>query len=245
MGLKTSIQNKANEIALQTSGLNLPNALLIIPDGNGRWAKKLGLSVSEGHKQGGKTFSQIIDNFMKVNIKVLGVWGFSEDNWKRSKPEIDKIMEVIQTVISDNLEKLIKNNIKFVVLGNKERIEKEYPSLFTTLTDVVFKTAKGNDKTLALFLDYGERYALEEFANARANDKESKTYDLISKTNQDLPLFDMVLRTSGEQRLSGFGPLVSLAEFVSVKNNLPELSDLDILNALKEFSKRQRRFGGR
>lgn len=244
MGLKTSIQNKANDIALQTSGLNLPKALLIIPDGNGRWAKNLGLSVSEGHKAGGKTFSQVLDHFMRVGIEVLGVWGFSEDNWKRSKPEIDKIMEVIENVVLENQEKLIKNNIKFKVLGKKERVKKEYPTLFKTLNDAISKTSKGT-KTLALFLDYGERFALEEFAKARVADKTSETYQLIEKTSEGLPLFDMVLRTSGEQRLSGFGPLVSLAEFVSVKNNLPELTDIDILSALKEFSARQRRFGGR
>ena len=245
MGLKTKIQDKANDIALQTSGLNLPKALLIIPDGNGRWAKKLGLSISDGHKQGGKTFSQILDHFMRVGIDVLGVWGFSEDNWKRPQDEVNKIMEVIGDVITQNLEKLIKNNIKFITIGRTDRIEKEYPALFATITNAVAKTSQNSDKTLALFLDYGERFALEKFAKARINDTNTSTYALVSKTNSGLPLFDMVLRTSGEQRLSGFGPLVSLAEFVSVKKNLPELEDIDLLNALREFSKRQRRFGGR
>lgn len=63
--------------------LNLPESLLIIPDGNGRWAKNMGLSIYEGHKQGGKTISEVLDHFMKVNIAILGIWGFSEDNWKR------------------------------------------------------------------------------------------------------------------------------------------------------------------
>src|ERR1700704_3327943 len=139
MGLKTKIQDKTSEIALQTSGLNLPNALLIIPDGNGRWAKKLGLSISEGHKQVGKTFSQILDHFMRVGIHVLGVWGFSEDNWKRPKDEIDKIMEVIEDVITQNLEKLIKNNIKFITLGRVDRIGKEYPSLSAAIANAVAK----------------------------------------------------------------------------------------------------------
>ena len=244
--IKQNIDKRSEDFVLKNvKGLNLPNAMLIIPDGNGRWAKKMGLSISEGHKAGGKTISQVLDHFMKVDIKVLGIWAFSEDNWKRPHEEINKVMEVIENVINENSEKLIENNIRFEVLGKKERIKKEYPSLYKTIEIVTNKTLKSNTKTLVLFIDYGEKYQLEEFANKREGDKSTGTYDLLSKINSGLPLFDMVLRTSGEHRLSGFGPLASLAEFVSVKNNLPELNDLDIINALREFSKRQRRFGGR
>jgi undecaprenyl diphosphate synthase len=235
----------AKAIALKTSGLNLPKSLLIIPDGNGRWAKHLGLTISQGHMQGGSTMSKILDDFMQINIKVLGVWGFSEDNWKRPTEEIEKIMEVIEGVIKSNLEKLIKNNIKFLVVGKRERIKNEYISLFNTIKNAENKTSQNKSKILALFVDYGEKYQLEEFAKGRLNDKTSKTYELLNKINLGLPLFDMVLRTSGELRLSGFGPLASLAEFISVKKNLPELKDSDIIEALKEFSSRQRRFGGR
>jgi undecaprenyl diphosphate synthase len=245
MGLKTNINNKAKEMVLQTSGFNLPKSLLIIPDGNGRWAKQMGVSISQGHKMGGKTMSKILDDFMQVGIDVLGVWGFSEDNWKRPSVEIEKIMEVIEEVIKNNLEKLIENNIKFMVLGKRERIKDEYNSLFNTIEDAENKTSKNNGKTLALFVDYGEKYQLEELAKARKEDKYSTTYKLLSNINKGLPLFDMVLRTSGEQRLSGFGPLASLAEFVSVKKNLPELTDKDMIEALRKFSGRLRRFGGR
>ena len=132
MTIKNHI-DKAKLIALKTTSLNLPKSLLIIPDGNGRWAKSLGLSISDGHKMGGKTMSKILDDFMKIDIKVLGVWGFSEDNWKRPQEEIIKIMEVIENVINVNLEKLIKNNIKFLVLGKREKIKSDFPALFTTI----------------------------------------------------------------------------------------------------------------
>ena len=245
MGLKTNINNKAREMVLQTSGFNLPKSLLIIPDGNGRWAKHMGVSISKGHKMGGKTMSKILDDFMLVGIDVLGVWGFSEDNWKRPLEEIEKIMEVIEEVIKSNLGKLIKNNIKFLSLGKRERIKNEHNSLFNAIEDAENKTSQNSGKTLALFVDYGEKYQLEEFAKARSKDISSTTYELLSKINKGLPLFDMVLRTSGEQRLSGFGPLASLAEFVPVKKNLPELTDKDMIEALREFSGRLRRFGGR
>ena len=154
-------------------------------------------------------------------------------------------MEVIEATIRQNLEKLKKNNVRFIVLGKKERVAKEFPKLWKTLEETIKQTLRNNGKTLVLFLDYGERFQLEEFAKAREIDKSSKTHELLSKINKGVPLFDMVLRTSGEQRLSGFGPLASLAEFVSVKKNLPELEDIDIINALREFSSRQRRLGGR
>ena len=245
MAFKNTITQKAEDIGIKSlNKLNLPNALLIIPDGNGRWAKNFGLSIYEGHKKGAEVFAKILDTFLKLDIKVLGAWGFSEDNWKRPQDEIDKIMEVIEGVINGNLQKLMTNNIKFVVLGNKDKIN-NYPSLLRTIENAVSKTSENNGKTLALFVDYGERFALETFAKARAEYKDPGTYALLSTINEGLPLFDMVLRTSGEQRMSGFGPLASLAEFVSVKKNLPELETVDIVNALREFSKRQRRLGGR
>lgn len=246
MSLKKRLQNKAEDVAVNSlNKLTLPNALLIIPDGNGRWAKSLGLTVYEGHKQGAQTFAKILDMFLKLNIKVLGAWGFSEDNWKRPQDEIEKIMDVIENVIKQNSQKMMDNNIKFLAIGNKERIKNAYPTLFTTIEETVNKTSQNTNKTLALFIDYGERFQLEEFAKARKNDQNTDTNSLLAKINDGLPLFDMVLRTSGELRLSGFGPLASLAEFVSVKKNLPELSKKDIADALIEFSGRQRRFGGR
>ncbi len=245
-GIKKKLEKHTQNLAFDgVNSLTLPNALLIIPDGNGRWAKNLGLSISEGHKEGGRNLTKILDNFLKINIKVLGVWGFSEDNWKRSKEEIDRIMIVIEDTINENIEKIIKNNIKFIVLGKKDKIKAEYPRLFNIIIKAEEQTKDNTYKILALFLDYGEKFQLEEFAKARITDKTSTTYDLLSKINGNLPLFDMVLRTSGEHRLSGFGPLASLAEFVSVKDNLPEMKDIDIINALKDFSSRQRRFGGR
>lgn len=244
--IKQKIDKHSQDFVLKNvNGLNLPNSLLIIPDGNGRWAKSLGLSVYEGHQKGALVFAKILDNFLKLDIRVLGAWGFSEDNWKRPQDEIEKVMEVIEATIKQNLEKLKKNNVRFIVLGKKEKVAKEFPSLWKTLEAAFEQTSKNNGKTLVLFLDYGERFALEEFAKARMENKSSKTYELLSKINKGLPLFDMVLRTSGEQRLSGFGPLASLAEFVSVKKNLPELTDMDVINALREFSSRERRLGGR
>ena len=225
--------------------IKLPHALLIIPDGNGRWTKRIGADISEGHKAGGKTMEKILDQLSRVDIEYLGIWGFSEDNWKREKGEIDEIMNVIENVISTNLPKLMQNNIRFFVLGKREKIEKEYPSLLKTIQEVTSKTALNTGKKLVLFIDYGERFQLEEFAKERLKDNSSSTYDLLSKINNGVPMFDMILRTSGEQRLSGFGPLAELAEFVSVEKNMPELNEKDILLALKEFSKRQRRFGGR
>lgn len=244
--IKRGLNKHAENFAIESINLlQLPKSMLIIPDGNGRWAKQMGLTVSRGHKMGGKSMAQILEHFIKLNIDVLGIWGFSEDNWKRKKEEIDEIMEVMESTIKTNLAKLLENNIKFFVLGKNERLEKEYPSLYKTMLNATARTVQNTGKKLVLFVDYGERFQLEEFAKAREIDTTSTTYELLSKINNGLPLFDMVLRTSGELRLSGFGPLAEMAEFVSVKRNLPDLKDSDIVEALKKYSKRQRRFGGR
>ena len=244
--IKESLRGKKAHFAIKSlNSLNLPHAMLIIPDGNGRWAKSMGKDIYEGHRQGAEVFAKILDHFLKINIKVLGAWGFSEDNWRRPQGEVDKIMDVIENIVKKNTRKMIDNNIKFIVLGNKEKIKTNYSSLSKTLDETTKKTARNNGKIMALFVDYGERYVLEEFANARDKNRNASTYELLSKINSGLPLFDMVLRTSGEQRMSGFGPLAGLAEFVSVKKNLPDLTDKDIADALFEYSGRQRRLGGR
>jgi undecaprenyl diphosphate synthase len=244
--IRAGLNKKTEDFAIESlNQLNLPKSLLIIPDGNGRWAKQMKVPVAQGHKAGSKTVVSILEHFLKLDIDVLGIWGFSEDNWKREKQEIDEIMEVIEATIEENLQQLLENNVLFFTLGERKRLQKEYPGLLRAFENAEENTAKNTGKKLVLFIDYGERFQLEEFAKARAKDKISETYELLSAINKKLPLFDMVLRTSGELRLSGFGPLAELAEFVSVKKNLPELEDRDIFQALREYSGRQRRFGGR
>jgi undecaprenyl diphosphate synthase len=223
--------------------LNLPNALLIIPDGNRRWARAHGLLPERGHWAGGDTMVKMLTAFKELNVKVIGLWAFSEDNWKREKHEIDNIMEVVQNVTKKTLDAMKKGGIKFVVVGKKERIKKEYPELYKVLENAQKETFHNSEKTFAVFLDYGERWQLEEFAKEREKNSKATTYEILSRINGGLPLFDMVLRTSGELRLSGFGPLVSIAEFVVVKKNLPEVDVKDIVLAFKEYSGRKRRLG--
>jgi undecaprenyl diphosphate synthase len=181
--------------------------------------------------------------FKDLNVKVIGLWAFGEDNWKREKFEIDNLMEVVKSVTEKSLPTMKKWGIKFVVVGKSDRIKKEYPDLFKTLENAQKETSKNTEKTFAVFLDYGERWQLEEFAKARVEDSTSDSYQILSKINAGLPLFDMVLRTSGELRFSGFGPMVSVAELVAVKKNLPEVSTTDIVMAFKEYSGRKRRIG--
>lgn len=246
MSKQDQVSNKTDSLGIKLlNRINLPNSLLIIPDGNGRWAKQMGLDIEKGHQAGGNTMSRLLEVFIELNIKIVGVWGFSEDNWKRDKTEIDNIMKVVRDTTEDSLAKMKKYGIKFIVLGSKDRIKKEYPNVYEVLENAEVLTAGNTNKTFAVFLDYGEKFQLEEFAKKREEDKTSETYFLLSKINKDLPLFDMILRTSGEQRVSGFGPLAALAEYVTVKKNLPDLQINDIVFALKEYASRQRRFGGR
>jgi undecaprenyl diphosphate synthase len=248
MSIHKRIQNKIQKHTtnLGVKGLNqlnLPNALLIIPDGNRRWAKAHHLAPEKGHWAGGDTVVKMLTVFKDLNVKVIGLWAFGEDNWKREKHEVDNVMAVVKSVTEKSLETMKKWNIKFVVVGKQERIKKEYPELFAVLENAQKETAHQDSKIFAVFLDYGERLQLEEFAKAREMDDKSSTYEILSKINGGLPLFDMVLRTSGELRFSGFGPMVSVAELVAVKKNLPEVSTADIVLAFKEYSSRKRRLG--
>ncbi len=241
-----SLNNLKNDIGIEAlNKLRLPNSILIIPDGNGRWAKKEGLEIKKGHEEGGRAIGMILEHFVKLNTKIMGIWGFSEDNWKREKTEIDNIMRVIEETINSNLEKLKENEVKFLLIGNATRIGDEYPQTLSSLRNAERQTSMFNNKILGLFIDYGQRFQLEEFAKERKNDPNSSTIELLSKVNKGLPLFDMILRTSGEQRLSGFGPLAEMAEYISVKSNLPEMTDEDFAKALVEYSRRERRFGAR
>jgi undecaprenyl diphosphate synthase len=248
MKIHKKIQNKIEKhtTSIGIKGLNklnLPGSLLIIPDGNRRWARAHGLAPEKGHWAGGDTVIKMLDAFKDLNINVIGLWAFSEDNWKREKYEINNVMDVVKSITEKSLETMKKWGVKFVVVGNETRIKKEYPKLFATLKNAQEETMGNNKKTFAVFLDYGERLQLEEFSKARVKNTKAATYKLLSKINKGLPLFDMVLRTSGELRLSGFGPLASVAELVVVKKNLPEVSIPDIVLAFKEYSGRKRRLG--
>src|SRR3989304_9891379 len=128
--IKESLRGKKAHFAIKSlNSLNLPHAMLIIPDGNGRWAKSMGKDIYEGHRQGAEVFAKILDHFLKINIKVLGSWGFSEDNWRRPVSEIDNIMDVIENIVKKNTQKIIDNDIKFLVIGKKNREESQYPTL--------------------------------------------------------------------------------------------------------------------
>ena len=243
--IKAKISRHASDAGIKSlNRLNLPNSILIIPDGNRRWAREMHLPAGKGHEVGGDTMGKILDFFVNLNTKIVGIWGFSEDNWKREKQEIDNIMNVVKHTTEINLDKMQKYGVKFIVLGHKDRIKKDYPQVSQVLENAQKVSAKNTKKVLVVFLDYGERFQLEEFAKERQKDKSSSTYELLAKVNKGLPMFDMVLRTSGELRLSGFGPLASVAEFIIVKKNLPELNATDIALALKEYSGRKRRLGG-
>jgi undecaprenyl diphosphate synthase len=242
--IQNKIQKHTTDLGIKgLNQLNLPNALLIIPDGNRRWARAHHLAPEKGHWAGGDTVVKMLTAFKDLNVKVIGLWAFSEDNWKREKHEIDNVMAVVKNVTEKSLPTMIKWGIKFVVVGKQDRIKSEYPELFKTLQNAEKETAHQDSKIFAVFLDYGERWQLEEFAKARIEDQNSDSYQLLSKINAGLPLFDMVLRTSGELRFSGFGPMASVAELVAVKKNLPEVSTADIVMAFKEYSGRKRRLG--
>ena len=182
-----------------------PKHVAIIPDGNRRWAKKNNFPTFEGHRKGFEAIKLIGKKARELGIKILTIWAFSTENWQRSKQEIDYLMDIYETWIDFHLEEAIKDNIKIIHLGRKDRIRK---SLRIKLKDAEKKTEFFNKNYLCIGIDYGGRDEIIRGVNSILNSKKNivteKEFEKVLDT-KDLPYPnpDLVIRTSGEQRTSG------------------------------------------
>lgn len=224
-----------------------PQHLLIIPDGNGRWAKKHNKFSFEGHRAGAEVIKKILDDIQALPIKYVTVWGFSSDNWKRSSKEIEGLMKIFQIFIKSNLKQLLKNDKKFIHLGRKDRIPK---SLKNILDNTEKNTASGKNGYFSIALDFGgEDQEIRIIERARKLSRKTKiNTEVLNKLRDgkgEIPPADLIIRTSGEKRLSGLGWLGDYAEFYSIEKLLPDTQTKDFINGIVDYAKRERRFGGR
>lgn len=217
--------------------LMIPRHVALIPDGNRRWAKEKGLSTYEGHKKGFDQIVSIGKKARKIGIKILTVWAFSTENWKRTPEEISYLMKLFEIMIGKFLRDAMKEEVRIIHLGRKDRLDKK---LINKILEVEEKTKKFDKYYLCVALDYGGRDEIERAVKVNKNNF-SKFLD-----TKDLPYPDpdLIIRTGGEQRLSGFMLWQSqYSELKFVKKYLPDYSDLDFEKTIQEFSARQRRFG--
>ena len=215
----------------------------VIADGNRRWAKERGLPTIEGHRRGLDSIEQMVIGARDAGIKYITFYVFSTENWGRSKEEVSYIMKLAETKIPKYADKLKKNNSKMIILGSKKNVP---PKLASSIEEAEKLTADCTGITVCFCFNYGGEQEIADAATiANEADKEI-TPETIRKHlyHPEIPNIDMVVRTSGEERISGFMLWrASYAEFYFVKKYFPEMGYDDIKIILEEYEKRNRRFG--
>ncbi len=226
-----------------------PRHIFIIPDGNGRWAKDRGKFVTEGHKKGFQAAYEILKILSDVSeIKILTIFGFSADNWKRSEKEIHGLMLLFENVIKNTLKDLLGKNGRFVHLGRKDRIPKR---LLRIIQDAEERTKDNTGQIVCLAIDFGgEDQDIRIVEKAiKENIKIPITQDILWKLRDGqglIPPADLLVRTSGEIRTSDIGWINGApTELYFTPKYFPDITPEDIIAAIIDFSKRERRFGGR
>lgn len=225
--------------------LNVPNHIAIIMDGNGRWAKNQNKPRVFGHKAGATALRKVMEYCNKMGVQYLTVYAFSTENWKRSKEEVDALMFLFKSYIVSERDKLIENKIRFMVSGREEGVSKE---LMGAIRDLEEATSKDYKMTLNIAFNYGGRAEITDAINKMLKEgKTSVTEEEISKyMYNDIPDPDLLIRTSGEFRLSNFLLWqIAYSEIYITDTYWPDFDDKEMDKAIESYSKRERRFGGR
>ena len=215
----------------------------IIADGNRRWARERGLSTLEGHKKGFNAIPELVDGASEAGIKFVTFYVFSTENWGRSTEEVSYLMKLAETRILKYAEKLATKNARMLILGSHDRIS---PKLASILEKAEKVTEKCTGITVCLCFNYGGEEEIADAARIAGEIDGEITPDTIRSHlyHPEVPNVDMVVRTSGEERISGFMLWrVAYAEFYFIKKYFPEMGKDDIKDILAEYEKRNRRFG--
>lgn len=232
------------------SNLKIPNHVAIILDGNGRWAKKRLMPRNYGHMQGAKVVEQICEDADSIGIKYLTVYAFSTENWNRSQDEVDALMKLLRNYLKDCIKRANNNNMRVRVIGEKSRLNDDIRSKIEEL-EKCSENNTGLNFTIAL--NYGSRDEIARAVRKMARDVEdgkisSDDVDesLISEylDTKGIPDPDLLIRTSGEERLSNF-LLWQLAytEFYFTDVLWPDFNKNELVKAVEKYSSRDRRFG--
>lgn len=215
----------------------------IIADGNRRWAKERGLPTLEGHKKGLDRIKELVGAANKAGIKYITFYVFSTENWGRSTDEVSYIMKLAETRILKYAKELAENNARMLILGSKARIS---PKLASVIDEAERATADCTGITVCFCFNYGGEQEIADAATIASESDGEITPETIRKHlyHPEVPNVDMVVRTSGEERISGFMLWRSAyAEMMFIKKYFPEMGAEDIKEILKEYEKRNRRFG--
>ena len=228
----------------------LPKHIAIIMDGNGRWAKQKGMIRAIGHKNGTKSVREVVEASAEIGIKNLTLYAFSTENWNRPKLEVDTLMKLLVSSLKKEIKTLLENNIRLIAIGNLKSLPKK---VYKELNEVIESTKDNKRMTLTLALSYGSR---EELINTIKEISLKVKNNIISSENIDesiinehlytrnLPDVDLLIRTSGEQRISNFLLWqIAYAELYFTPTLWPDFTKQHLCDAIIEYQKRERRFG--
>ena len=228
----------------------MPRHIAVIMDGNGRWAKKNSLPRIQGHWEGVKTVDRIVSLSCKLDIEALTLYSFSDENWNRPPVEINTLMKILDHYLNKELERMKNENIRFHTIGQVEELPLEIQKLLAHAKNY---TSDCDGMTLTLALSYGGRQeilkSVQQIANKvrtgelRVEDIDYSVFESFLQTNS-LPEPDLLIRTSGEMRISNFLLYqIAYTELHYTKVLWPEFKEEDLFRAIIDFQKRERRFG--
>ena len=230
---------------------DVPRHVAIIMDGNGRWAAARGLPRAEGHRRGVEALRRTIRAAGEIGIKIVTIFSFSAENWSRPASEIGELMGLLRRFVRNDLAELHKSNVRVRIIGERTGLD---PDIGRLLTEAEELTNKNDGLTLVVAFNYGARQEIvravqritDEIANGRMT---SAGIDMDSITRfldaPDIPDPDLIIRTSGEQRLSNFLLWQSAySELVFVPTYWPDFDRATLESAIREYQQRERRFGG-
>ena len=229
---------------------NTLNHVAIIMDGNGRWAKQKGENRLFGHKNGIKSVQKIVEYATKIEIKNLTLYAFSTENWNRPKKEIETLMSILIDTLRKEINKMVENNVQFKCIGDISQLP---DNVVKELEETIKKTRKNNGLVLTLALNYGFKkeliYAIKNLA-LKVKKNLISIDDIDEKIinnhlySGELPSVDLLIRTSGEQRISNFLLWqVSYAELFFSEVFWPDFDEINFEKAINNYKKRERRFG--
>ena len=231
---------------------NLPKHIAIIMDGNRRWAKSKNMPVSFGHKEGAKTLEKIVRYANKIGIKYITVYAFSTENWKRTTEEVTALMNLFQSYLDDYSKRADSENIKVKIIGNRQELSEKMQK---SIEKCMERTKDNTGITFNIALNYGGR---DEITNAvkqiaeKIQNKEINIEDITEQMISDnlytaeQPDPDLLIRTSGELRLSNFLPWqLAYTEFLFVDKNWPDFNEKDLDDAIEVYKSRNRKFGAK
>jgi undecaprenyl diphosphate synthase len=228
----------------------LPKHVAIIMDGNGRWAKKRGKARIFGHKKGVETVHEIVEAAGEIGVEYLTLYAFSTENWNRPKDEVDSLMMLLVSTIKSEFNTLIKNNVRLLTIGNLDDVPKKVNK---KIIETVEKTKNNTGLTLIIALSYSSRWEIVNAVknigyqiqqnNIKIEDINNELFNKFLTTSQ-IPDPELLIRTSGEYRISNFLLWqIAYSELYFTKKLWPEFEKEDFYEAINSFQNRERRFG--